>query len=121
MSAVKPSEPEPTNKSLEMDIERNVQELKLTGANSRQTDNGSDEMAATDFATLLGRMSELSTREIENLIGELRGLREKLKTDRDRVQGEVAEYVDLSQGVMQLTAIISDSVKELPRAPRISQ
>jgi hypothetical protein len=112
MSAVKQSEPGPTNKSLEMDIERNVHELSLAGA-IRQTDNVSDEMAAANLA-LLGRVSEVSTREIENLIGELRGLREKLKTDCDRINGDVAEYVALSQGVMQLTAIISDSVKESP-------
>jgi hypothetical protein len=78
-------------------------------------------MAAADLATLLGRVSEASTREIENLIGELRGLREKLKTDCDRIRGDVTEYVELSQGVMQLTAIISDGVKELPSAPHISR
>jgi hypothetical protein len=121
MSAVKQNEPGPINKSLEMDIDRNVHELKRAGANFRQTDNGSDEMAAADLATLLGRVSEVSTREIENLIGELRGLREKLKTDCDRIEGDVAEYAKLSQRVMQLTGIISDSVKELPRAPRISR
>jgi hypothetical protein len=33
-------------------------------------------MAANDLATSLGRVSEISTREIENLIGELCGLRE---------------------------------------------
>jgi hypothetical protein len=121
MPAVEQSEPGPTNKSLEVDVERNVHELKLAGANFRQTDNRRDEMAAVDLATLLGRVSEVSTREIENLIGELRGLREKLKTDCDRIKGDVAEYVELSQGVLQLTAIISDSVKELPRAQRISR
>jgi hypothetical protein len=120
MSA-KQSEPGPTSKSPEMDIERNVHELKLAGANFPQTANGSDEMAAADLATLLGRVSEVSTSEIENLIGELRGLREKLKIDCDRIKGDVAEYVGLTQGVMQLTAIISDSVKELPRTPRISR
>jgi len=115
MSAVEQSEPGPTNKSLEMDIERNVHELSFAGA-IRQTDNGS----AADLATLLGRVSEASSHEIENLIGELRGLREKLKTDCDHLQGDIAEYAKLGQGVMQLTAIISDGVKELPRAPRTS-
>jgi hypothetical protein len=31
------------------------------------------------------------------------------------------EYAELSQRVMQLTSIISDSVKKLTLAPRISQ
>jgi len=31
------------------------------------------------------------------------------------------EYTDLSKQVMQLTAIVSDSVENLPSAPRVSQ
>lgn len=60
------------------------------------------------------RVSEVSTREIENLIGELRVLREKLEIDYDRLQNDFADYAELSQVVMQLTAIISDSVNSLP-------
>jgi hypothetical protein len=74
-------------------------------------------MAANDLATLLGRVSEVSTREIENLIDELRGLREKLKADCDRIRGDVSEYAELSHGVMQLTANISDNANILPSAP----
>ena len=84
----------------------------MSGANFRQTDNGSDE--AVDLATLLGRVSEASSHEIEDLIGELRGLREKLKTDCDHLQSDIAEYAKLGQGVMQLTATITDSMKVLP-------
>jgi len=62
----------------------------------------------------LRRVSEVSTREIENLIGELRVLREKLEIDYDRLQNDFADYAELSQVVMQLTAIISDSVNSLP-------
>jgi hypothetical protein len=49
----------------------------------------------------------------------LRGLREKLKTDCDRIQGDVAKYAELSQAAKQLTASISDSVVSLPNAPGI--
>jgi hypothetical protein len=108
---------EVSNKSLETDNERNVHELKRAGAAFCQTDNGDAGMAANDLATLLGRVSEVSTREIENLIGELRGLCEKLKTDCNRIKGDVAEYAELNQGVMQLTANISDSANILPNAP----
>jgi hypothetical protein len=38
-----------------------------------------------------------------------------LQTDGDRIQREIAEHAELSQQVMQLTTIISDSVKKLPR------
>ena len=54
----------------------------------------------------IGKSSET---EIERDIHELaRG------SDGDRIQREITEYTDLSQHVMQLTTIISESVKKLP-------
>jgi len=117
METAKQTESKAINKSPEMDIERNVHELKRAGTTFCQTDNDYAKMAANDLATLLGRVSEASTREIENLIDELRGVREKLKTDCDRIKRDIAEYAELSQGVMQVTANISDSANILPSAP----
>ena len=111
MPAAKQIEPDTIDKSLETDIERNVRALNRAG----------DEMAANTIATLLRRVCEASTYEIDNLIGELRALREKLETDYDHLESDIAEHAKLSQAVMQLTAIGSDSVENLPRAPRISQ
>jgi len=59
-------------------------------------------------------VSEASTREIESLIDELHGLRKKLEGHGERIQSDIAKYAELAQGVMQLTAIISDNVKKLP-------
>jgi hypothetical protein len=72
------------------------------------------EMPGKDLGTLLGRVTERSTREVETLIDQLQGLRNKLEADRDRIQTEIARHSELSQGVMQLTSIISDNVKKLP-------
>jgi hypothetical protein len=114
------TESEATDKSLETSIETNVHELKSAGAIFRQTENGSAEMAAANnLATLLNRVSDVTTHEIENLVSELRGLREKLNTDCDRIQGDVAKYAELSHAVKQLSANISDSVVSLPNAPGI--
>ena len=66
----------------------------------------------------LGRQAA-STREIENLTGDLQALRKKLDTDGDRIQRDIAEYGELAQQVMQLTKIISESVKKLPTASRV--
>ena len=66
------------------------------------------------------RVSGNSTREIDNLIGELQALRKKLQVDSDRIQRDIAEYASLSQSVMQLTKIVSDSVKKLPDAPNVT-
>ena len=119
MQTAKQTEPEAIGKPLETDIDTNVHELKRAGATFRQTENSNVEMAANNLATLLDRVSGVSTREIDNLIGELRVLREKLETDRDRIQDDVAEYAELSQAVMRLTANISDNVDSLPSAPGI--
>jgi len=83
----------------------------------RQTKSGDGELSAENLGNLLRRVSKTSIGEIDNLIGELQTLRRKLQTDGDRIQHDIAEYAELSQQVMQLTAIISDSVKKLPRGP----
>jgi hypothetical protein len=99
---------------LEKEIGTNIHELTHKSAAFRQPENGDGEMSATDLGTLLRRVSEGSTREIDGLINELHGLRKKLETDGNRIQSDIVRYAELSQGVMQLTAIISDNVKQLP-------
>jgi hypothetical protein len=74
------------------------------------------EKSAGNLSDLLGRVSKNSKNEIDSLIGELQRLRRKLQTDGDRIRREVEEYHALSQQVMQLTSIISDSVANLPAA-----
>jgi hypothetical protein len=86
----------------------------------RQTKSRDGELSAENLGDLLRRVSKTSTSEIDNLIGELQTLRRKLQTDGDRVQRDIAEHAELSQQVMQLTTIISDSVKKLPHGPRIN-
>jgi hypothetical protein len=73
-------------------------------------ENTNDEMSANTLDTLLRRVSEASTREIENLMGELHGLRNKLHSDGSRIQGDIVKYAELSQGILQLATIVSDSV-----------
>jgi hypothetical protein len=102
------------DKSLETDIESNVRELRPVGTSFLQIDDADDGISANELSSLLGQVSEVSTREIDNLIGELRGLREKLETDYDRLKGHFAEYARLNDGVMQLTSIIFDKVDRLP-------
>jgi hypothetical protein len=58
--------------------------------------------------------TKVSMGEIESLIVELKTLHKKLQTDGDRIQRDIEEHAELSQQVMQLTKIISDSVKKLP-------
>ena len=109
------------DKLLESEIGRNIPKFARTGTSFRQTDNGDGEPAAENLGNLLRRVSKASVGEIDNLISELQTFRRKLQTDGERIQRDIMEYAELSQRVMQLTSIVSDSVKKLPLAPRISQ
>jgi hypothetical protein len=109
------------DKLLESEIGRNIPKFARTGTSFRQTENGDGEPAAENLGNLLRRVLKASVGEIDNLISELQTLRRKLQTDGERIQRDIMEYAELSQRVMQLTSIISDSVKKLTLAPRISQ
>jgi hypothetical protein len=87
----------------------------------RQTESNDGEMSGEHLGTLLRQISKTSIGEIDGLIVELRTLHKKLQTDGDRIQRNIAEYGELAQQVMQLTKIISESVKELPTAPRVNR
>jgi hypothetical protein len=84
---------------------------RLPHARPAETDDG--ELPAESLSALLGRVSENSTSQIDDLVGDFGRLREKLRTDGDRIQREVEEYSRLSQQVMQLTKTISESVEKV--------
>jgi hypothetical protein len=80
----------------------------------RQTESANGEMSGEYLGSLLGQVSKNSIGEIDSLIVELKTLHKKLQSDGDRIQRDIAAHAELSQQVMQLTKIISDSVKKLP-------
>ncbi|HYQ06385.1 MAG TPA: hypothetical protein VER26_05325 [Xanthobacteraceae bacterium] len=79
-----------------------------------QTESSDGEMSGEYLGALLRQVSKNSIGEIDSLIVELKTLHKKLQTDGDRIQRDIAQHAELSQQVMQLTKIISDSVKQLP-------
>jgi uncharacterized protein involved in exopolysaccharide biosynthesis len=79
-----------------------------------QAESGDVKTSAEELAALLRRLSGDSVREIDQLINELQRLRTQLETAGNRIQRDVAEYTELSQQTTQLTAIITDSLKNLP-------
>ena len=91
-------------------------ERKLPSSNLArgQAESGDVKTSADELAALLRRVSESSTREVEELISQLQNLRRQLQNAGDRIQRDIAQYTELSQQTVQLTAIISDSVKKLP-------
>ena len=115
MSYVQPFQSE--FKTAQADIEENVRALANSSAAFRQGDNANGDAGANSLSALLRRVSGNSTREIDTLIGDLRDLREKLRSDGDRIHRDIVDYAALSQQVTQLSKIISESVKRLPDAP----
>jgi hypothetical protein len=107
------------SKPVDLDLEDNVRTLAHSSAAFRQGDAPTGEMTASNLSALLRRVSGSSTREIDTLIGDLRDLREKLRSDGDRIHREIVEYAAVSQQVMQLSKIISESVKRLPDNPGV--
>jgi len=117
MSYVQPIQSSAEFKAAEADIEENVRTLANSSALFRQGDNTNGDASANSLSALLRRVSGNSTREIDTLIGDLHDLREKLRSDGDRIHRDIVDYAALSQQVMQLSKIISESVKRLPDAP----
>jgi hypothetical protein len=115
MSYVQPIQSSAEFKPAEIDIDESVRSLANSSVAFRQGDNSNGD--ATAMGALLRRVSGNSTREIDALIGDLRDLREKLRSDGDRIHRDIVDYAALSQQVMQLSKIISESVKRLPDAP----
>jgi hypothetical protein len=67
---------------------------------------------ASQVNSLIQRVAGASVLEIEKLISELQGLRDFLRSEGDRVQREIAGYVQLSDAAMKSTKIIADSVTQ---------
>jgi len=99
-----------SKESLEVEGRRIFRELARA-----QAESGDVKTSADDLAALLHRLSAVPSHEIEKLIDALQALRQKLQNAGSRIQRDIAEYAELSGQIMQLTTIISDSVKKLPR------
>ena len=88
----------------------NVYKLPSARAAEKEED---DQMPTENLSELLGRVSENSASQIDGLVGDFGRLREKLRTDGERIQREIEEYSRLSEQVMQLTKTISGSVEKV--------
>jgi methyl-accepting chemotaxis protein len=80
---------------------------------ARVAERENDQMPTENLSELLGRVSENSASQIDGLVGDFGRLREKLRTDAERIQREIEEYSRLSEQVMQLTKTISGSVEKV--------
>jgi hypothetical protein len=66
--------------------------------------------AVSDVSSEAFHLSGRSVQEIDHLIEGLRGVRQKLNANRDRLQREMANHAEFSETVLQLTKIVSESM-----------
>ena len=104
-------------------VSRDVAEPRRQIANHSNHGNDS-ESVINNLGLLLQRVSVNSVNEIDELIAELKILREQLQHDGERMAREIVGYASLSQAAMQSTKIIAESLthwKKIPDAPSIRE
>jgi hypothetical protein len=68
--------------------------------------------AVNNLNSLLDRVSGSSVQEIDDLIADLRNVRDFLQTEGERVQREITSYAQLSQVAMTSVKIIAESMSQ---------
>jgi len=107
------------DKSLEVEIARSLHQSKRTAAVPHPV--GAENGMADKLGTLFHRMAKLSMSEVDSLIDELQRLRTKVEMDNGLIERAIAQHSADSQGVMQLTTVISDVLRKLPSASGIAR
>jgi len=93
-------------------------QIDMRGLLGAKRDRASDvrKEPGSDYSSLVSQMSDRSVHEIDHLIAGLQGVRAKLNSDGDRLYREIEQHAALSQSIIQLTEIISDSVASVDKA-----
>lgn len=123
MSIVKQRGSVGMERSAEAELEGKIHELVRRDSHAGRGAEGDSDIATHNLSNFLRRVSANSTAEIDNLISELRLLREKLLADGNRVERDIVEYAALNQSVIEMTKIITESMlqaKKLPVAPTLT-
>ena len=123
MSIVKQRGSAGMERSAEAELEGKIHELVRRDSSAVRPTESDGEIATYNLSNFLRRVSANSTGEIDNLISELRLLREKLLADGNRVERDIVEYAALNESVIEMTKIITESMlqaKKLPVAPTLT-
>jgi hypothetical protein len=83
----------------------------------RREPESESEMVASNINAVLQGATGTSVQEIDKLIAELQTLRDMLQSEAARVQREIVEYATLTQGALQSTKIIAESLTNLKKVP----
>ena len=104
----------------ETEVEGEIREFvrRDVATSFRRQAESESEMIANNINAVLQRATGTSVQQIENLITELQTLRDTLQSEAARVQREIVEYTTLTQGALQSTKIIAESLKKVSGARR---
>jgi hypothetical protein len=106
------------DKSSEPELEGDIRTMVWADTSARQgkaVEGEDDQKSSGDLAATLREISRVSIDEVDLLIHELQTLRRKLQTERDRIERDITEYATLSSQASQITKIVIDGVKQLPK------
>jgi hypothetical protein len=79
----------------------------------RQRDDIDPGNSATEnLSALIRRVSSQSMEEIDRVIRELENVRDMLRNEGERVCREIAGYAQLNHGIVSVTKMIADNVKQ---------
>jgi len=76
----------------------------------RPNPEANSDLVANDIKSLLKQVAGTSVQEIERLIAELKGLRQTLTAEGERVKREIVKYAALNQAAMHSTKTLADSL-----------
>lgn len=76
----------------------------------RQLASNDGDMLVHDLSMLLQRVSMNTMQEIDDLISDLRTLREQLQDSGERMAREIVGYASLSQTAIQSTKILAENL-----------
>jgi cation transport regulator ChaC len=102
----------------ETDVDGEIREFvrRDVATSFRRQPESESETVASNINAVLQRATGTSVQEIEKLITELQTLRDMLHSEAARVQREIVEYATLTQGALQSTKIIAESLKKVSGA-----
>jgi len=109
---------EPLLRSMEEEISNSVRVNRLTnrlGGSKPQPDDVED--VNQSIGELIEKVSATSIAELEKLISDMKGVRNHLKAEGDRIQQEMARYAHLSETASFSVKIISESLGQWRKEP----
>jgi hypothetical protein len=83
----------------------------------RGTVEPSGEPVSENLNSLIRRVSGASMDQIDQVILEMQGVRDMLRSEGERVSREIAGYASLSHAAMTAMTVIGDSLKQWKDAP----